>query len=123
MLLLMSTESKHFTMRHLIMGLGRVQKAANVKICARGRELRMLEYGKRAFQEYERKARENAPEDTVASVVVDQDGDVVVEEQATMAPMSDPFEDVSFDSDAAEDSELESVCVGDIFADEDFPDA
>ena len=123
MLLLMSTESKHFTMRHLIMGLGRVQKAANVKICARGRELRMLEYGKRAFQEYERKARENAPEDAVASVAVDQDGDVVVEEQATTAPMPDPFDDASFDSDAAEDSDEESACVGDMFADEDFPDA
>ena len=121
LLLLMSTESKHFTMRHLIMGLGRVQKAANVKICARGRELRMLEYGKRAFQEYERKAREHAPEDAVVSVEVDDDGDVIMEEQATMTSLSDPFEGDGFDSDGAADSDEDFACTG--VADEEFPDA
>jgi hypothetical protein len=123
LLLLMNTESKHFTMRHLIMGLGRVQKAENVKICARGREETLLKRGQLAFQEYERKARENAPAEAVASVVIDEDGDVVMEEQAMTEPVPDPYEDDGFDNDSAADSEEDSACAGDMFADEDFPDA
>ena len=119
---LMSVESKHFTMRHLIMGLGRVQTAKNVRICARGRELKILDRAKDAFQDYERRARNDvAPEAVVAEVVVDQDGDVVMEEWDT-ASIPDPFADVDFDDDMAMNSDDESVAFDDPFENEEFED-
>ena len=118
----MSVESKHFTMRHLIMGLGRVQTAKNVRICARGRELKILDRAKDAFQDYERRARNDvASEAVVAEVVVDQDGDVVMEEWDT-ASIPDPFADVDFDDDVAMNSDDESVAFDDPFENEEFED-
>jgi len=120
---LMNVESKHFTMRHLIMGLGRVQTAKNVRICARGRELKILDIAKNAFEEYERRARsEAAPEVVVADVVVDADGDVVMEEPDEAASIPDPFADVDFDDDVAANSDEESVNFADPFEDVDFDD-
>ena len=120
---LMSVESKHFTMRHLIMGLGRVQTAKNVRICARGRELKILDRAKDAFQDYDQKARsEAAPEVVVAAVVVDADGDVIMEEPDDTASIPDPFADVDFDDDVAMNSEEESVNFTDPFENEEFED-
>lgn len=120
---LMNVESKHFTMRHLIMGLGRVQTAKNVRICARGRELKILDIAKNAFEAYERRARsEAAPEVVVADVVVDADGDVVMEEPDDAASIPDPFADVDFDDDVAANSDDESVNFADPFEDVDFDD-
>ena len=56
---LMNVRSKHFTMRHLIMGLGRVQEAKYVKICGSGRE-KVAEAAEEAFRS--RSSCERAPE-------------------------------------------------------------
>ena len=120
---LMSVESKHFTMRHLIMGLGRVQTAKNVRICARGRELKILDRAKDAFQDYERRARNDvAPEAVVRDVAVDADGDVIMEEPDDTASIQDPIADVDFDDDVAANSDDESVAFDDPFENEEFED-
>jgi len=120
---LMSVESKHFTMRHLIMGLGRVQTAKNVRICARGRELKILDRAKDAFEDYERKARADvAPDVVVAEVIVDANGDVVMEEPDDTASIPDPFADVDFEEELLMDSDEESVTFDDPFENVDFDD-
>ena len=72
----MNVRSKHFSMRRLIMGLGRVQEAKYVKICGPGREKLVLQ----AAQE---------------ALLVDMD----CEDDDNDEPMEfdDPFADVSFD--------------------------
>jgi ABC-type Na+ efflux pump permease subunit len=59
---LMNVKSKHFTMRHLIMGLGRVQKAKYVKICGPGREKMLLVAAQEAFDVYEKRAQDEIKE-------------------------------------------------------------
>ena len=55
-LLLMNVKSHHFTMRHLILGLGRVNKSENVKICSPAKETKILAKAKLAYLEYEQMA-------------------------------------------------------------------
>ena len=55
-LLLMNVDSPHFTMRHLILGLGRVSKSEFVKICSPARETKIVAMAKQAYLEYEERA-------------------------------------------------------------------
>jgi hypothetical protein len=50
-LLLMSTRSPHFTMRHLIMALGRVTNGANLGIATKEREAAIMAAAKRLQQD------------------------------------------------------------------------
>jgi len=50
-LLLMNVDSPHFTLRHLILGLGRVSKSEYVKICSPAREVKILATAKQAYRE------------------------------------------------------------------------
>jgi hypothetical protein len=58
-LLLMGTRSKHFTMRNLIMGLGRVQRSDMVMIAGKADEEMIMEEAEEAYKE----ALEGAPAD------------------------------------------------------------
>ena len=72
---------------------------------------------------YKRQARNDvAPEAVVAEVVVDQDGDVVMEEWDDTASIPDPFADVDFDDNVAANSDDESVAFDDPFENEEFED-
>jgi hypothetical protein len=53
---MMNVNSPHFTMRHLILGLGRVSKSEFVKICSPARETKILVAAKEAYREYEERA-------------------------------------------------------------------
>ena len=112
---LMNVKSKHFTMRHLILGLGRVQRAENVKICGPGREKMVLERAQEAFENYEKRARSEAT--AAVAPKVDEDGDLVMESDTVSVP--DPFSDVGFDRDGDDE---EPVDFEDPFADETFED-
>ena len=125
---LMNVESRHFTMRHLIMGLGRAQKGENVQICARGKERRLLRFGKEAFEKLEQLARQMAETHAnVAEFVVDTDGDVIMDADDAVSTAVSPdgdrtveFDDVE-DDDATDFSDSESVgVVENMFADEEF---
>jgi hypothetical protein len=56
-LLLMDVQHRHFTMRHLIMGLGRVTKGADVWICPPGLEKRLKDDAKLVYNEQLHAAR------------------------------------------------------------------
>ena len=61
---LMSVKSQHFTMRHLIMGLGRVQESIRVKILHPDREAaHILPAAKEAFRMYEERIRAHVQEE------------------------------------------------------------
>jgi len=49
-ILLMNLWSGHFTMRHLIMGLGRVTKSSDVWLCSQEDQGELLTQGRHAFQ-------------------------------------------------------------------------
>jgi hypothetical protein len=125
---LMNVESRHFTMRHLIMGLGRVQKGENVQICARGKERKLLRFGKEAFEKLEQLARQTAQAPAnVAEFIVDADGDVIMDADDVASTAVPPDWDRTVEFDEAEsddatdlsDSESDGV-VENMFADEDF---
>ena len=133
---LMNVESRHFTMRHLILGLGRVQKGENVQICARGKERKLLRFGKEAFEKLEQLARQTVQaQPNAAELVVDTDGDVIMDMDDVVSTAVPPdwdrtveFDDVQDDDveddDATDISDSETVgVVRDIFAGQDFPDA
>ena len=105
---LMSVTSPHFTMRHLILGLGRVQTAKNVRICARSREERLLDRAREALHLYESKARSEA---STSDVVAAED--VSMDEQASVL---DPFDAAEFD-DADDEDPFENEAFDDADAD------
>jgi hypothetical protein len=49
-LLLMNTSSRHFTMRHLIVGLGRVQQSSRVWLCPESLQETMIEKAKEIYR-------------------------------------------------------------------------
>jgi hypothetical protein len=49
-LLLMNTQSRHFTMRHLIMGLGRVQQSSRVWLCPQSLQEAIIEKAKEIYK-------------------------------------------------------------------------
>ena len=99
---LMNVKSKHFTMRHLIMGLGRVQKAKFVKICGPGREKMLLAAAQEAFDGYEKRAQDEMKEAAEAAeaageaLMAQEDFEEGFDENELME-IQDPFADVDFD--------------------------
>jgi hypothetical protein len=49
-ILLMNLWSEHFTMRHLIMSLGRTTKSSDVWLCSRDDERELVKQGRHAFE-------------------------------------------------------------------------
>ena len=114
----MNAKSKHFTMRHLILGLGRVQRAANVKICGPGREKKVLERAQDAYDDYEKRARSEVPAEIVVAEQhpADDDGDMLMDGEVAQ----DPFEGIGFDDYS--DFDEQPVELKDPFEDESFDD-
>ena len=54
-LMLMNLDSQYFTMRHLILGLGRVTKSEHVKLCPPIKEKEVMSLAMTAYREYEQK--------------------------------------------------------------------
>ena len=97
---LMNVRSKHFTMRRLIMGLGRVQEAKYVKICSPGREKVVLQAAQEAYESYEKRAQKEAEAEAIAAKAAEEALLVDMEDDGDEEPMEfdDPFADVSFDN-------------------------
>ena len=81
-LMLMCVRHRHFTMRHLILGLGRVQKSENVWICGSKYETVILDHAKNAYGSYEDLTRAGV---MVVPVPVDENGDVASTESSPRA--------------------------------------
>ena len=96
---LMNVKSKHFTMRHLVMGLGRVQEAKFVKICGPGRERMVLQAAQEAYDAYEKRAQNEAEAQAAAAAGEALMADMDCEDDGNDEPMDfdDPFADVDFD--------------------------
>ena len=115
-LLLMGTQSRHYTMRHLIVGLGRVQKSKHVSICPAALEETMLQKGKEIYDKYDQRAKTEA---AAVAPALDADGDVVMDEP------TDPFCAAPFDDDVDDDDvddDQEPVTFEDPFGDDAFDD-
>ena len=69
---LMNVGSPHFTMRHLIMGLGRVQESCRVKILdPRKEKVHILPVAKLAFDTYNSMAQESKKQETEAKKILE----------------------------------------------------
>jgi hypothetical protein len=108
---LMSVKSRHFTMRHLIMGLGRVQESIRVKILHPDREAaHILLAAKEAFRMYEERTRAHvqeeartralleAAENAVNAEMDEGEFDDCFSEDSEGGVAADPFADVDFDN-------------------------
>ena len=97
---LMSVKSPHFTMRHLIMGLGRVQESIRVKILHPDREAaHILPAAKEAFRMYEERTRAYVQEEARTKALLE------AAENAVNAEMEGS--DVGdFDDASSEDGEV-----------------
>ena len=107
---LMSVKNKHFTMRHLIMGLGRVQESKYVKICEPSRQRQIMEAAKETYEMFEKRARDELEAKRIVEVQIGeaaQIGEAVMtaDMEVNFASMqdeepgvhADPFEEVEFD--------------------------
>ena len=69
---LMNVGSPHFTMRHLIMALGRVQESCRVKILDPSKEkVHILPVAKMAFDTYNSMAQESKKQETEAKKILE----------------------------------------------------
>jgi hypothetical protein len=107
---LMNVGSRHFTMRHLIMGLGRVQESRRVKILSPSKEkAHILPVARLAFQTYAAMAKESQKQEMeikaileAANKAVDEDmgseaGEFDASSECSECIVDDPFADVEFD--------------------------
>ena len=110
---LMNVKSPHFTMRHLIMGLGRVQESRRVKILDPKREAALiLPAALCCFQSYHEKALQDKKEELETNALLEAaenavnaemegsdlgDFDDVSSEASEVGFVADPFENVGFD--------------------------
>jgi hypothetical protein len=107
---LMNVKSPHFTMRHLIMGLGRVQESKRVKILDPEREKRMvLPAAREVFDQYNKWALERKKEEEEAARLLAAADEAVNADDADVAAaaLSDDEEEAGFHGDCFEDLELD----------------
>jgi hypothetical protein len=105
----MNVGSRHFTMRHLIMGLGRVQESRHVKILSPSKEkAHIVPVARLAFQAYAAMAKESQKQELEIKTILEAANKAV---DADMGSEAGELDDAS--------SDLECV-VGDPFADVEF---
>jgi siroheme synthase (precorrin-2 oxidase/ferrochelatase) len=105
----MNVKNPHFTMRHLIMGLGRVQESKRVKILDPEREKRMvLPAAREVFDQYNKWALERKKEEEEAARLLAAADEAVNADDADVdAALSDDEEEAGFHGDCFEDLELD----------------
>ena len=109
----MNVGSRFFTMRHLIMGLGRVQESKRVKILSPSKEKALITpVARLAFETYHKMALETKQQELEANAILEAaenainaemegsdvgDFDDACSEDSDCGVVADPFADVEFD--------------------------